>query len=266
MVASTFTSCGAASDRDLARKGQQSDRYTAAVGQLGSDTLETRLGGIYALEQLGTESTTYYLPAYEVIAAYVRSRFTLTSVGCDSRRPQSPPPAPQTPLDFDLFTAVEVLGRRGADESYVPDLSGICLSYAPLINATMRRINLARANLVSVDLTGANLTRVELSYAEMTSANLANTDLTWSNLHGANLAGAKMANAGLRGAQLTMAWLFSVDLTDADLTNADLTGANLDGANLTGANLTGADLSHANLTTATRVDRVQWPRDFTPPR
>ncbi|MEV8533240.1 hypothetical protein [Streptomyces sp. NPDC051211] len=38
---------------DLTAKGQITERYTAAVGQLGDDELAVRLGGIYALERSG---------------------------------------------------------------------------------------------------------------------------------------------------------------------------------------------------------------------
>ncbi|GGV37002.1 hypothetical protein [Streptomyces spectabilis] len=33
----------------LTREGQVTDRYNAAVGNIGDDSLEVRLGGIYAL-------------------------------------------------------------------------------------------------------------------------------------------------------------------------------------------------------------------------
>ena len=37
---------------NLSRQGQVTDRYTEAIEQLGSDKLDVRIGGIYALERI----------------------------------------------------------------------------------------------------------------------------------------------------------------------------------------------------------------------
>ena len=39
----------------LARQGQVADRYTKAIEQLGSDKLDVRIGGIYALERIADD-------------------------------------------------------------------------------------------------------------------------------------------------------------------------------------------------------------------
>ncbi|MFJ1804358.1 hypothetical protein [Streptomyces sp. NPDC088180] len=43
-------------DRALAKEGQIADRYTAAVGNLGEDTMDVRLGGIYVLQWIMQDS------------------------------------------------------------------------------------------------------------------------------------------------------------------------------------------------------------------
>jgi hypothetical protein len=40
----------------LTQQGQITDRYTKAIEQLGSDKLDVRLGGIYALERIAADS------------------------------------------------------------------------------------------------------------------------------------------------------------------------------------------------------------------
>ena len=40
----------------LSREGQVTDRYTRAIEQLGSDKLDVRIGGIYALERVARDS------------------------------------------------------------------------------------------------------------------------------------------------------------------------------------------------------------------
>ena len=41
---------------ELTERGHLTDRYAKAIEQLGDDKLDVRLGGIYALEQLATDS------------------------------------------------------------------------------------------------------------------------------------------------------------------------------------------------------------------
>src|SRR5215211_5252617 len=58
----------------LTRQGQITERFTRAIDQLGNESLEIRLGGIYALERIDKESPerTYHGTVMEVLTAYVR--------------------------------------------------------------------------------------------------------------------------------------------------------------------------------------------------
>jgi hypothetical protein len=41
---------------ELSRRGQVNERFSKAIEQLGSDKLDVRIGGIYALEQIAHDS------------------------------------------------------------------------------------------------------------------------------------------------------------------------------------------------------------------
>jgi hypothetical protein len=56
----------------LTQEGQITDRYTRAVEQLGSDKLDVRLGGIYALERIAKDSERDHPTVVEVLSAFVR--------------------------------------------------------------------------------------------------------------------------------------------------------------------------------------------------
>jgi hypothetical protein len=60
-------------------EGHLTDRYTKAVEQLGSDKIEVRLGGIYALERLMRDSPTDQPTIVEVLAAYIRQHAPRTN-------------------------------------------------------------------------------------------------------------------------------------------------------------------------------------------
>src|SRR5215217_223798 len=60
-------------DLRQAEQGQITERFTRAIDQLGSEKLQIRLGGIYALERIAWDSPERdYSTVMEVLTAYVR--------------------------------------------------------------------------------------------------------------------------------------------------------------------------------------------------
>lgn len=190
----------------LSRQGQVTDRYTRAVEQLGSDKIDVRIGGIYALERVGRDSAADHPTVMEVLAAFIREHSREQWPPSDHGIRGVPPEARM--VRPDVLAAMGVIGRRrGARDRGRVDLTASVLPRAVLFGA-----NLARVRLVDADLTDAVLFDADLSQSNMAGAILIR----------ANLAGAKLSETSLAGADLS-----SADLTDADLTGADLTGAKL---------------------------------------
>lgn len=230
-----------------AQEGLITDRYTAAVTNLGDESISVRLGGVYALKLLMQDSPSNQPIIAEILAAHIRA-------------------APRTgneAIEDDVQAALTALGNR--DRQYDGDdfhlnLSKLQLSDAVLNGADLTDAWLEHADLTDARLDGANLTRARLERANLTDALLGSADLTYTSLAGANLTRAYLEGADLTGvhlgsADLTRAYLNGADLTKASMEDADLTGAELNDADLTGAqlkraNLTGASLEGANLTNA----------------
>ena len=241
---------------ELTEQGQVTDRYTKAIEQLGSEKLDVRIGGIYALEHVARDSARDHPTVMEVLTAFVR----------EHSRDARPEPDPglqgrERSIRPDVQAAVTVIARRNAnrDVQHIDlsraDLSGADLTDAHLTDATLFgayltgatlfRANLTGAWLTDAHLTGANFTRARVFHANLTRADLTGANLTTADLTGANLIGADLTNADLTNAKLTTAYLTRADLTGADLTNANFTNADLTDAQLTGAvgvdaNFTGA--------------------------
>jgi uncharacterized protein YjbI with pentapeptide repeats len=219
---------GAAQNSALSRRmpkrtkqQQVNSRYTKAVEQLGSDELDVRIGGIYALEGVARASASDHPAVMEVLTAFIREH------------PHKPlrPPDP---------------GRLEQEQWVRPDVQA-ALTVVALRKKErdIRPIDLTGANLNCADLHGAILHGADLTGAHALFANLNSTRLHRANLHGADLRTANLKRADLTRADLTGADLAWAYLTDAALIRADLTGADLTGADLTGADLTGADLTDA---------------------
>jgi uncharacterized protein YjbI with pentapeptide repeats len=232
---------------ELTEQGQVTDRYTKAIEQLGSDKLDVRIGGIYALERIARDSPRDHPAVMEVLTAFIREHSW------------EPWPLPRTEeeeeadlVEFtrpDLQAALTVVGRRDAKH----DIGSIDLIRADLTRANLRGADLHSAKLDGADLTGAflvgadlhdaNLTDTALTAALLTDADLTRADLTRADLTGAFLVGADLHEANLIAAHLTDARLFGADFTDALLEGADLTGSDLTKAILTGARFPDADLA-----------------------
>ncbi len=257
----------------IAAQGQITDRYNAAVTNLGSSSIDVRLGGIYALQRLMQDSPRDQPTVVAILCAFVRDRAPLIA------RQAFPPPPPPT----DIQAALTVVGTRNtANDGHTTliDLNHAQLAAAQLIHTSFRganlfganlfdahlrganlsRANLENGNVTDADLRGANLTSAEALGADLSGADLIRADLDLADLGGAHLDGAILWDAHLGGAELGGAYLEGAMFYHADLVRADfygayavhvgLVGANLTGADLERANLTGADLEHANLTGA----------------
>jgi uncharacterized protein YjbI with pentapeptide repeats len=245
---------------ELTEQGQVTERYTKAIEQLGSDKLDVRIGGIYALERVAGDSARDHPTVMEVLTAFIREH---------SREPWAVPVEgrePERSMRPDVQAAVAVVARRDAKR----DTDSIDLSGADLARARIIITDLRGANLLGTDLRGADLFHTDLSGARLAGVDLTGTRLAGAKLSRAELAGAiliganlsdtdpnypfrirvDLDDADLRGADLTGARLTNADLSHADLTDARLTGADLTGGDLFATNLTGADLQDATFTGA----------------
>jgi uncharacterized protein YjbI with pentapeptide repeats len=281
---------------EVTERGHVTDRYSKAIEQLGNDSLDVRLGGIYALEQIAKDSARVeqdQATIAEVLSAFVRvhsdpiyryraslrlsaaeKASTLSDEALAGQAKDHVTKVAKLPVD--VQAAVTVLGRLPSSETVSRgDLTEATLRHvtlhtdltgATLVRTDLTAANLADATLVGTDLTSAKLSEADLSGADITRANLSGANLTRAKLHNANFTGANLISADLSEANLTeVGWLTEmdlltqVDLRRANLTKANLTKAYLTGADFTRANLTGADLTGADLTDA------RWPEDVPVP-
>jgi Pentapeptide repeats (8 copies) len=209
-----------------------SNQVSKGFEQLGSDKIEVRLGGIYALEGVMNTSPQYHQPILEALCAFVRDG---TRADTKETREGSP--------TSDIQAALTVTGRRDVREDEA-------------------RLNLAVTQIPKANLSGAKLSDAILSGANLSGANLSGTILSGAILSGAILGGvmlfdANLSGADLSGANLSGAKLSGATLSRAILDRAILSGANLFGATLNGAILSEADLSEADLSGATGLTQEQ---------
>jgi uncharacterized protein YjbI with pentapeptide repeats len=257
----------------VAQEGQITERFTRAIEQLGSDKMEIRLGGIYALERIANDSDKDYWTIMETLTAFVRERapwrnITEEKTGeASGEEPAAPDasastaPAARPKPATDIQAVLTVLGRRkfhyeqGETEPLDfrntdlrgADLKGAHLEKANLSEAHLMGALLRKAHLEGADLRGAHLKRADLSEAHLEGANLSRSHLERAELYRAQMEGAFLLDAYLEGAVLAHARLEGAILYGAHLERAVLEEAHLQRANLRKAHLEGADLDGAHL-------------------
>jgi hypothetical protein len=245
---------------DIARSSQVTERFTRAVEQLGSNTLDVRLGGIQALARIARDSKEDCLAVVDILSAYVRTHSPWPPSHPDiidkgASQGGIPPLKKRSP---DIQAILTILGGLPREATTVKiDLVGTDLRHANLVSARIAGADLSGARMVVANLESADLSDTKLMFADLGWANLRDAQLRGAALNSANLGGARLHAADLRGANLQEA-----KLRGAELQEAKLHGANLRKAELQGAKLANIDLSGADLLEAMADDNTEWPEHF----
>ncbi|MGA5430643.1 pentapeptide repeat-containing protein [Streptomyces koyangensis] len=239
---------------ELSREGQVTDRYTAAIENLGKDTPEVRLGGIYALQRIMEDSTRDQPSVASVLAAYVRGHADKDSakggrVAADVQAALTIIAGRDTAHDrgFRPVLSRAWLPRVNLNPVYRPGQRVAQLANSSLAGSYMPYANAQRADLRGAFMPDAVLTNAMLSEADLRGAWLDGADLTNAFLTDADLRGTKMESvildkASMAGADLRKAFMVNVSLRDTHLHGADLSGADLSGSDLREVSLFEADL------------------------
>jgi uncharacterized protein YjbI with pentapeptide repeats len=217
----------------LSRTGQITDRYAKAIDQLGDESPDVCIGGIYSLGRIMSDSDVDQDTVVEVLSAFVRGFAKRT--GDDTRAPWSAreaeadeiKPAPR------VQAALNVLGYRD-----------------PLVRGSA-------PNLRDTDLRGARMR----DGARFSGASFRRSYLYGAHLEDADFAGATFIDADLRKADCKKANLQKARLKRAILLGAELEGADIQGADLQGALVTCGALSDEQIKSALNADKIAWVRE-----
>ena len=143
----------------LNRAGHISDRFSKGVDQLGHVEIQTRVGGVYALERVMRDAPLEQRAVLETLVAFLRERRALSGV-------QLSPPGPTNALapPPDAAAALRVIGRRRvANDPEGPEDFGWNLTEFDLRDFSLRSGNFSGVNLWRTDLRRANLKGADLS-------------------------------------------------------------------------------------------------------
>jgi hypothetical protein len=115
----------ASGEQRLTRDGQVTDRYTAAVANLGDCAEEVRIGGLYVLQRIAQDSPRDAPTVVEVISAHIRDHPSRPVSATEAGAPTN-----------DVIAALSILTRPLAASPAV-DLHGAILNGAYLSGADL---------------------------------------------------------------------------------------------------------------------------------
>ncbi|MDL5198634.1 pentapeptide repeat-containing protein [Streptomyces sp. ALI-76-A] len=217
------------SSHALDEQAQMTDRYIKAVEQLASPAADVRLGGIYALGRITTDSPADRLMVREVLAAYLRHHSPTTEP--DESAPRTPNPHHRQSVDIgaSLTVLARSTGERGDS-----------------------RLDLRHSHLDGIEIIGGNgLNRANIAVSCLYRINWVNLSLKETNFYRCNLVRAGILSCDVSGAHLVEANMERALLYDSTFDGTIFLGANLTGANLLKADLSGAlHLTAEQLSTA----------------
>lgn len=253
-------------DLSIARDKQTTELYVKAIEQLGSDKLEVRLGGIYALERIAQNSPKDHWSIIEVLTAYIRENAPWPPEKFEVSRKKRPWAKhrdreiwPAEPPDTDIQAALTVLGQTAVPFAQ----KQVKFSLTSGFSLKLKSTNLAGAELAGANFLEASLWKANLQNAHFGGTNLQGADLRETNLQGAIFYGANLQKAHLAGANLRGALLLKVNLKETGLGQANLKGACLRGPE--DIDLDTKGLTPEQVAGAFWDETTQWPKGFTPP-
>ena len=208
----------------LAEQGQITDRYVKAVELLGHRTMQSRLGGIYALERLAKDSPDDSGTIQEVLAAFIRHECRTASDEYDD------------PRFWD--------DQRGRQHGTFPreDIAA-ALS---IVTASAKTGSGRSIDLSYTDLRGHDLTLAHLEYADLTGCVLDGVSACDAHFEHAQMFGVSAREAFMAEAHFEFAFCERADFRDANLAAARFENTCLSEASLVDAFLHNATLWKPN--------------------
>jgi uncharacterized protein YjbI with pentapeptide repeats len=237
----------------LNARANVSERFVRAVDLLGAEQITARVGGVYALESIATDESTYHRTVQELLASSARehapSELALAAqqiAGASTAdvramlRVLARPPM-NVPDDN---CRREALSQRsytcgacgagthegeGADRA---NLSGIVLERIDLANGCLDRAGLRGATLDHCDLRQASLVHADLRRALVRKSDLEGANLMWTDLTDSVFRRCNLRKLELRNAELENARLEWCDLTWTHFREWDAYALSLRGSKL----------------------------------
>ncbi|MGV9836552.1 pentapeptide repeat-containing protein [Nocardia niigatensis] len=222
---------------DATKRVAVTDQFSKAVAALDSSGVNSRIGGVFSLEQLAVNYPDVRDPTISVLSSFINARAHVDDIDqCTS-----------APVGADIVAAFVVVGRRTFPLTRPFRIDHVCLRGLQLTGALLK---------------GATFSNVDLSEAYLGGVDLTNAAFLATNLHSTYLASARLVGAQIAASQAE-ATIFS----GSDLALACIVATKLDSAIFGPSSLVAqpaVNLAFATLQQDSH-DKATWPNGFAVP-
>ena len=165
---------------DVSHEGQINDLYVKAVEEIdatdvnGKPKIEVRIGGMYALSKIGTDSKELFIPSINIIKTYVQTHLPVRS---ENTKPKPATPDVQAGLNVLSMPPYQILSVRNFDlRGY--RLSASVFAYADFTGADLRGVNFEHSDLRNAQVDNADFRDAVLADTDVSGVDFRLTNIT----------------------------------------------------------------------------------------
>ncbi|MEM1218713.1 MAG: pentapeptide repeat-containing protein, partial [Bacteroidota bacterium] len=167
----------------ISEAGQVTDRFAKAIELLGNDSIESKIGAIYALEKIAKDSYSYHWNIMEILAAFIRSNSPTEAYRSNG-------------VNYDYFkeavtSALIVIARRNIlldEKGKKLDISKVSLSGLKIDKGDFTNLNFSFCDIYQVSFQSCN-------FMDMT---FRNCDLSTCRFSGSTFKNSTFSGVGMR--------------------------------------------------------------------
>ena len=234
-------------NRNLTEEKIDAETFAKGIDQLGKDeSITTRLGGVFTLEQVAINSERYYPVVVNILTSLLKEINQDDERFCSKRLVKPPVFDSQKEyreVSHEFLTVFMALNRlhklHKVTKHSKQKKGGWTKKNHRKISSSL--IDMRNLDMNSTFLESADLSRFDLSGSNFSNSFLMSAQFTDSIMENVNFSGSSLGSSDFEGTILEFA-----DFSDADLSSANLKFANLSYSILKRANL--SDVQTNNLT------------------
>ena len=210
---------------EVNQEGQITERFTRAIDQLGSEKLEVRLGGIYALERIAKDSEKDTTTVLEVLCSYLREHTAgIQSIPADID--YSDPVFVHIQLfnklhmqlSADQKACLSIVGRVCSPEGFSKYLKGACIGGTEQVNSSFTNSSFEKSFLCAARFDESNFYNswfvsavavgMDFSSSDCSNISIIRSDFRYCRALKTNFTNAYLIESDFSGAFLEETYLY----------------------------------------------------------
>lgn len=220
----------------ISERGQLVDRLSKAVDQIGSNNLSVRIGGLYALKNIGFDFENYTKQVVEILSSFIRVNSSVDAA-CDE----------SVPVPHDVQIALDSIIHIKSDHNEFLDNTIIDLSGCRLMGITIIKKNLKGFDFSRSNLSNSNLESCQIANVEMFKTNFSNCNLSKINIFNAKLKNCVFDNSQMSFSILSKLLIFDSSFRNCSLVEANFRGSAIDNVSFKDSTLMDADFTDTHM-------------------